>query len=393
MRKKRVLFVGDKWCSGDKKSGISEWETNIWKSLKSTQIAEVETFHPDDFFLRNKQKGDDSLLQQIAHFKPDLILLVLYRFPGTTTNVPTYETLRKIHRKKIPILAIWGDFGFGRQKQIAASLTQYGVIHAVTAFETEVKRLKDPKHYRYIWVPKDESIFYDPEVKRDIPLSYLGSSRPERIKILTYLKGKGVNFFHSGGEREKHLTTKEYASVFQRSQMTISFSGARFCHFINARPFEAMLCGAMLFERENFETAKLFVPFVDYVPFTDKKDLLKKIKYYKKNPLARKLIAQAGKEKIQNLYSTKRLWKELLEQTLKGTFEGSTQFKLEKKNLFLLPFWRSLKLRTANWICSHRTTFFLYKEIPFLCFRFKRKLSTTYGLAKSFLIRIMNSGK
>ena len=49
LSKLKVLFILDKWCAGNKNSGISEWETNIWKSLESTGLADVVVFHFDEY--------------------------------------------------------------------------------------------------------------------------------------------------------------------------------------------------------------------------------------------------------------------------------------------------------------------------------------------------------
>ena len=48
INKPRVLFIADKWCEGDIKNGLSEWEGNLWKSLQVVNLAEVEVFHFDE---------------------------------------------------------------------------------------------------------------------------------------------------------------------------------------------------------------------------------------------------------------------------------------------------------------------------------------------------------
>ncbi len=87
--------------------------------------------------------------------------------------------------------------------------------------------------------------------------------------------------YQSGGHKEKRLSIDEYACVYERSKVALNF-----CYDpngmvqIKGHVFEATSCGAMLMEADNPQTAKLFEPMVDYVPFTDETDLVEKVRYY-----------------------------------------------------------------------------------------------------------------
>jgi hypothetical protein len=172
-----------------------------------------------------------------------------------------------------------------------------------------------------------------------------------------------ILLFNGGGEREKHLTTIEYADIFKRSRIALSFSRAR-SHVINARPFEAMNCGAMVLEQESFEMPKLFVPFVDYVPYTNKKDLLEKTKYYLKHDKERKIIARNGYEKVTNLYSAKRFWQLLIGRALKTTSSDTNDLLfLKSSNMSHLTRWKRFKLRFLDAFCSTNIGFGIYETV------------------------------
>src|SRR5205085_623837 len=106
--------------------------------------------------------------------------------------------------------------------------------------------------YMYMWDPTNPKIYNDQKKERDIEISYIGSFKPHRLRKINYLKQNNIKVLCRGGENNEHLSPEEYADMYQRSKITLSFSRALYSHVINARPFEAMACGAMILEQEGF---------------------------------------------------------------------------------------------------------------------------------------------
>ncbi len=129
---------------------------------------------------------------------------------------------------------------------------------------------------------------------------------------MLHLLNNGIKLVHGGSEGGDHFTTEEYADRYKRAKMALSFSVARGMNVVNARPFEVMTCGSMLLEQESLELAKLYTPYVDYVPWTDEHDLLKKVNYYLEHDDERKKIADSGCKKTQELYSAHAFWNKIL---------------------------------------------------------------------------------
>ncbi len=300
----KILFVLDKWCAADLKFGISEWETNMWQSFETTGLGSYEKFHMDEYYHTHKEKGDKALLDKIETYAPDIICMIIYRMPGSDPSVPDWETLKSIRDKyETPVVNIWGDLEIPEQIQIAKALQPYVTLNYATASTAALKRINMPEKFFYIWVPKNPTIFNDPGKNRNVDLSYLGSMKKDRISRIGYLKDNGIDVYRGGGEREQHLSTIQYADVFQRSKITLSFSRGAYSHVINARPFEAMLCGTMVLEQENFETPKLYIPYVDYVPYSSNRDLLEKCNYYLEHNEERETIARNGlRQNIESVY-------------------------------------------------------------------------------------------
>src|SRR3989338_7599288 len=196
----------------------------------------------------------------------------------------------------------------------------------------------------------------------------------------------------------------EYAEIFRRSKITLSFSRATFSHVINARPFEAMLCGAMVLEQEGLETPKLYTPFVDYVPYFSDKDLLEKARYYLARDEERRQIAHNGRLKTETLYSAERFWRLLLSRALDVTSTddwGRRPPCLADADLSRLSSWQRQRWTLFDRVCSMRFAYCVYfsfrsvTNLAFLKFRIdtflKKKLSpTAYAFIRRMKRKIFN---
>lgn len=412
--KPSVLFVLDKWCAGNPDFGISEWESNLWGSLESSGLATCQTFHCDEYYYLYQQAGDDALLRKCLNDKPDLVCLVIYRIPGSDFNVLTLRTLEIIrHQLNIPTIAIWGDIYFPEDVEISKMVLPFVDFNVCTASSAAVSRIAQPRKYTYFWVPKDSRYFYNPGIEREIPISYVGSPKLDRLAAIKYLRKNGIDTYQSGGERQEHISTKQYAQIFMRSKIALSVSRSGHQHVTNARAFEATLCGAMLLEEEGFETAKLFTPFVDYVLYSSHRDLVEKAKHYLTHDVERQQIANRGCKKAQEHYSANRFWKLVLNRALKSTNSeqdcdkdaierkiqhlnvptskgnvpadewGTLPLGLPAIRLSKLPLRRSLKLRILNRAYSNVTIYTTISDFQRILIFVKGQFWTIYSHSHS----------
>jgi len=310
-RKPLVLFVGDFYCAGTEKMGKSEWEGNLWASLESTDLVNVARFHMDKYYGHFGKRGDEALIKSIKSIRPDYVLMVIYKQPGFDPTVVSLETIVTIASMNIPIISIWGDLEAEEQQALAKGLEPFMWKIVGTANKALCERFG----YTYMHVPKDPRVFNNPDKERDIDIVFSGSygyGREERQKYMNHLLNNGIRLIHGGSEGGDHFTTEDYADRYKRAKLALSFSQARGMNVVNARPFEVMNCGAMLLEQESLELAKLYTPFIDYVPWTTEDDLLNKVRYYLEHDDERKLIANNGYRKTQELYSAQTFWKKVL---------------------------------------------------------------------------------
>lgn len=310
-----ALFVGDLFCAANPNMGKSEWEGNIWSSLESTGV-DVARFHMDKYHFTTGQRGDMALIDRVREIKPDYLILVLYKPLGSDMTVVCDITLDIIaNHFKTKIIAIWGDLEAPEQRQLAFTVSKY----CWKVIGTASKEITEALGYTYMHVPKDPRIFntvtWKNNHERDIDIVFSGSygyGREERQKAIKYLQDNGINIVLGGSEGGDHFTTEEYADRYKRAKIALSFSQARGVNVVNARPFEVMSCGALLLEQESPELAKLYIPYIDYVPWKDEVDLLNKVRYYLSNEDKRKDIALNGMAKTEQSYSADTFWKRIL---------------------------------------------------------------------------------
>jgi hypothetical protein len=314
MRRPSILCVMDKWCAANPVFGISEFQKGIHDSLESTGLCKyLQQFNHDEYFRLNQTHGDPDLLKKCASDKIDLIVLVIYKTPGSHYSLPTFKTLDIIKNDfKIPMVAIWGDIQSSKQISIAESILPFINFNYCTASSATTAMLQPSEKWRYSWLPKDPRVFFTTTEERDIPVSYIGSPKLERLEAVNKLRQSGIEVYVTGGERQKHLETIEFANILRRSKITLGFSRSLGLHVTNARTFEAMLCGTFLLEEEGIETAQLFQPKTDYETWYSLDDLVKKTLYYLLNHAEREKISASGCGKCHAHYSAMSFWRRVL---------------------------------------------------------------------------------
>lgn len=310
--KPHVLFVTEKWCDCNPSCGISNSEHNLFGSLETSGWATQDRFHPDEYHFQNHRPFDTALLLKCIKSNPDLIILT---WPGT----PKLKTLKLIkERLRIPMVAIWWD-SVNHMEEAESFLPFVELNIVVDSTTAYLRRTYQPEKYMPMWSPQDPRIYYNPNLHRDIDVCFVGTmtDHPDRLAGISALISNGMDVYQTGGQRDCRLSVDEYARTYMRTKIALNF-----CYHPNSiaqlkgRVFEVTLCGAMLLEADNSETAKWFEPMVDYVPFTDETDLVEKVKYYLAHDAERIEIAARGHQKAKELYTGEMFWKTVFRRCL-----------------------------------------------------------------------------
>ncbi|MDR4508951.1 MAG: glycosyltransferase [Candidatus Brocadiaceae bacterium] len=310
--KPHILFVTEKWRDHNPKYGLSNSEHNLYGSLDASCLATHERIHPDEYLLRTNGSFDNAVILKCLRSGPDALCV-------TWPAHPKLKTLGFIKNKlNIPVIAIWWD-SVNHMEEAESFLPFVNinlVVDSSTAFLGKTQR---PEQYLPLWTPEDPSLFYNPGIERDINVSFAGTVKnyPDRVAGIFALKSKGIDVYQTGGQRENTVSVDEYALVYKRSKIALNF-----CYHNNGVPqtkgriFEATLCGAMLLEAENAETARYFEPMIDYVSFSDEADLVEKVRYYLAHDPERMEIAERGHKKAKERYTGKIFWETVLARVM-----------------------------------------------------------------------------
>ena len=152
---------------------------------------------------------------------------------------------------------------------------------------------------------------------RDIEVAFFGQTgdyRGVRRKYLNYLLDSGVPLYYSAYSKDQQCTQEEYYEILKKSKIGINFSMSVSGHQLKARVFEVMHSGAMLLEERNDQIAVYFTEDLDYVAFSNEKEMLEKIQYYLEHNEERELIARNGYLKVRSEFTGKQFWDKVLIQ-------------------------------------------------------------------------------
>ena len=322
---RRRKQIGNKilLCRNNLHSSDSEFESMekyVLDEVLSSQGYKVELFFWDadcSFFI-NQVK----LWMKIRSLNPWIIFFSSYsvrrKRPAVQPSIKYLEILRS--KIKSNIIFIWWDTcsdNFISSEII--KLEKIKSIHLILDnplldFGDNHNQVKNDSLIP-LWVNYVENSFVRP-LKKDIDVAFLGqvdSYRDYRREYIEYLMEQNISGYIAALNRGQQVEHSKYAEILGRAKIGINFSYSVDKHQLKARVFEIMHAGAMLLETKNPQTETLFKDGVDYVSFSNKEDLLKKIKYYLIHEQERELIAKTGREKVLKLYNSELFIKKIFE--------------------------------------------------------------------------------
>lgn len=305
MKKPHILFVTEKYADCNP-SWLSNSHHNLFGSLECSGLADYSNF----FLENNPNYLDDNLIKFHRRLKPDLTIVTILANPDFKNN-PTIKSFSDIINRS-PLVFVWFDSVYKQVMDMVLKFTPYSTLNVILDNPFFIPQDK----YLSLWTPQDTRIYNDPNVERNLDISFLGSLNgyPDRSSHMNYLmQNSNVNVYRDGGQREGNLTPKEYAHHIQKSKISLNFSKSRGGQQqTKGRLWEITLCGAMMMEDINQGTQTWFEPFKDYVPFTSQEDMLDKTNYYLNNPDKLSEIAGNGKRKSEMHYSPLNWWSIIL---------------------------------------------------------------------------------
>lgn len=312
--KKQALFVTEKWCDANPSLALTNNFRNLFGSFAhSCPNFTYNTLHLDESAIIYQKHINDILPNYCKKFKTDIII---YSLLGVSPANPSIETFNRIKNMGIYQCIMWPDsasWAINRIKQIGNSV-DINILwdNPVSPYHDLMLPLPITK---CMWVPQDNSIFFDDNKIKDIDVSFIGSDRyPDRREYISILQKTIKSFVFRGGQREENLSEFEYADLIKRSKISINFSGnPEGFSQSKGRVFEILACNSLLMESANLSTKKI-LNNDEYVEFSSIDDLIEKIKYYLNNDDKRIEIARKGFDRYNRDYCSKTFWHSILKE-------------------------------------------------------------------------------
>ena len=377
---KPVLFLYNKFFQGQKDQGpTSNWEVTWKVSLESFFGENLHTFNPDTYGPSSSSQSDAALLDLIGTLSPKLIIMIYHNGLDWNREFVSIDTMRKIQLVS-KIVCIWGDIHILDQRILIRKLSKIVDLNLCTASSAAMNRLKMGYRVRYVPVPVLETKITD-FCHCGRKISFAGRIKDKRKNVINFLEKDNINIHLGGGEGSKALTRTEFLQILGH-EMTISFSGSKLESLTNARTFEALSQRTLLLEQWGTETCKFLEPYVDYVPWFSKRDLLRKIHYYQIHTGKAIRIRENGYSKFKE-FSNEKLWTSVVAKVLEP-YQSAQEVRL-KMNLGKIPILRRLQAIFYDF-CASNSSF----EILFvILFHLKRRVR----IFRSYSIRAMTKTK
>jgi hypothetical protein len=302
-----ILYVYNRFYQGNPNYGeTSSWEM-IWRSfLTRVNVKPVIVFNPDEYGLDSAAKSDSALMDVINSNRVSHLIMIYHIGIGWKRDFISNKTLNSIKQRGIKITAIWGDIQIPAQRKTVKKLSKQVDLNVMTASHAAFSRFGSKIDRYYSWVPLERDAKERKKCECSASVSFAGAAKNNRVKFLKAIKESGIDVHIGGGEGKGTLTRDDYLTLIAHP-ISISFSGSRLEPLVNARTFEVISQGSLLMEQWGRETPKFLIPYVDYVPWFNKRDLVEKVRFYSDNPKEAKKIALNGKIKFESL-SDDRLW-------------------------------------------------------------------------------------
>jgi hypothetical protein len=309
--KKHILFVTEKWADGNCNKPVTNSQHNLFGSLEATNLATYSCIHYDEYFNNHNKNVDDHLIEVVNRENPYMVVVTpLPLYP----HCPTSRSYSAI-AKKTKLVFIWPDSAY-----FLSVAQQFEKFSALSILWDKDCEWKPSTKFIHLWTPQDPRIYNDPEMNRDIDVSFVGNSAYlDRSRFLNYLLRNGIKINISGGRHNGHgLNVTDYASILQRSKITLNFSlSPDGVPQLKGRLFEGMLCGAMVMESQNNVNwaTRWFMPDIHYVSFLTEIELKSKIEYYLNNNEERIRIAKNGWRRTNEYYSNVAWWQTVFSES------------------------------------------------------------------------------
>ena len=290
----------------------------------------MTTFHPDDFGPESALASDSQLINIIQENNAEYLIMIYHNDARWRREFIGFEALKLLDKRGVKIICIWGDIHSPAQRQLIRRLGPVVRLHIVTASETIARRLGTKFNIIYSHVPVSDKTVSP--CGCGAMVSFAGTLKPERKRVIGKLIHAGIPVHTSGGEGNAVLSREEYLRILSHP-IALSFQdGGGLETIMNARPYEIANQNVLMLEQWGRETAKVFSPFLEYIPWKSASDLIESIQQFSTDTVLRQRIAEMAKKRSSE-FTDAGIWKLVIEQagSLDSRFSSTMTLHKVKK--------------------------------------------------------------
>lgn len=328
----KILCVGPQW-RGSNAGGLfrafsrlghlisvvdENYYINLSNKSKLTKVID-RVFRKQHF-----KEFNNAVLREAEIFNPDIILI----YKGAFVYPETIKTLKQ---KGKPLVNFYPDVSFRTHGSLLAhTLPLYDHV-----FTTKTFGINDMKEQLGVMSSSFIPHGYDPDIHRILDInntladafkcdvSFIGTYSPKKEQMLNYIKTQlpGINMFIWGAGWHQSTTASLKTSIKGRpitgdlyvmgiaaSKINLGIlseevGGASSGDKITSRTFHIPASGGFMIHEKTEESVLYFKENEETVFYSDKDDLVDKIRFYLKNEAERERIRLKGRERCLNEHS------------------------------------------------------------------------------------------
>ena len=282
--------------------------------------------------ISNKKNFQNYLIETFKNYKPDLL------FFGHTTNIDlnTIDEIKSINKGLI--LSHWNEDpimpSLDYSKKNITNIKLYSNIvdhNFITTHPSVIRSKVKLDNFHFLFVPVDKNIecfdVYNMRPSNDLfyAMSH-GVNRgilkkgieDNRVKFLDSLikKISNIKYDFYGFSNKQPIWGNDFNNAITNSKMALNLSrGNPTKYYSSNRIASIMGNGLLTFIDKKIQLSDFFNN-KEIIFYNDVNDLADKIKFYSKNDLIRKKIAENGKKKYFKLFNEKKISKYIIDISL-----------------------------------------------------------------------------
>jgi len=265
----------------------------------------------ETIFYDTVEKQNISLVDLVKNQKPDLLFCCMTGDKGLTPYEP-WDDITYITKNNLTKTFNWFCDDAWRFDSFSSRVCWS--FHFCSTPETycveKFKKIGYDNVTLGFWHADSE--LFEPNIEKDIDISFCGQLNPDRIRFISYLKNMGVNVQHFSG-----ITTKEMKNVISRSKIGINFSKNYNSHppvlQVKGRMAEVVAGNALLLTEYTPGIEEHFKIDKEIVVFKSPDEAYKKIQFLLKNNNILETIKNNGYKRFIKDHDTQVRLKQILE--------------------------------------------------------------------------------